>query len=814
MNNNTRFLFPLGWALLMLVCAWVTFTQTPVVTDLTLFLPQTNTSTQQLLVEQLRSGPATRLIFIALEGDSSVAQATVSKRLAQQLRQLQVPDLTTFQKLSNLRRVPDLTTFQKLSNLRLFTQVLNGEQMLDHTTQQQLFAYRYLLNPHLTPEYFNAEHLRQALQQRLRELSSPLSTVTKQFLPSDPTGEWLSLLSLWQGPHHLNLRHGVWFSTSGKRALLLLETPASGFDLDAQAPLVAAIQQTFATCKGETQVKLLLSGTALFALATRDTVRFEVQLLSLVASFLVIGLLLWVFRSVWLLILSILPLLSAIFVGVTSVSLLFGEIHGITLAFGTTLLGITDDYPIHLLSHLSNQETARHSVQRIQKTLLLSILTTGIGYLAMMTTEFNGLLQLGLFGMVGLAAAAVCTLWVLPPLLACHRTSYRETSLPRWLLSLLQPPRWLAQWATLLVILAFVSLFIFPISVWQDDLAELTPVPAAARELDQTLRLELGAAEPNHIVVITASDVETALQRSETVATELTQLRQAGVITGFDLAANYLPSVRTQQQRQALLPDQTTLSTALETALNDLPFKPGLFTPFLAEITAAKEKTPLQFKELENTVLGLRISSLLFHTAQGWTALIPLIGVQDPQQLANWFAQHAEKQRYYLDLKAEVNQLVASFRHDALVRVAWGIIFMVLILWLGLRSLRAALTTLWPVLLALGLTITLLLWSGEKLTLFHLISLLLTLGLGIDYSLFFGRTDDLATRQRTLHAVLLCMLSTAAVFGTLGLSAIPVLKAIGQTVAIGTVASFGMALVIAQPTVNSTSRFGPDLVQI
>jgi hypothetical protein len=58
------------------------------------------------------------------------------------------------------------------------------------------------------------------------------------------------------------------------------------------------------------------------------------------------------------------------------------------------------------------------------------------------------------------------------------------------------------------------------------------------------------------------------------------------------------------------------------------------------------------------------------------------------------------------------------------------------------------------------------------------------------------------------------MLSTVAVFGILGLSAIPVLKAIGQTVAIGVFTSFGMALVIAQPTFNSTSRFGPDLTTL
>ena len=30
---------------------------------------------------------------------------------------------------------------------------------------------------------------------------------------------------------------------------------------------------------------------------------------------------------------------------------LFGEVHGVTLAFGATLIGVSDDYTIHFLQH-------------------------------------------------------------------------------------------------------------------------------------------------------------------------------------------------------------------------------------------------------------------------------------------------------------------------------------------------------------------------------------------------------------------------------------------------------------------------------
>jgi predicted exporter len=77
------------------------------------------------------------------------------------------------------------------------------------------------------------------------------------------------------------------------------------------------------------------------------------------------------------------------------------------------------------------------------------------------------------------------------------------------------------------------------------------------------------------------------------------------------------------------------------------------------------------------------------------------------------------------------------------------------------------------------------------MNLFHLISLMLVLGIGIDYSLFFSReAGDDRTCRATLHALTLCALSTVSVFAILAVSSIPVLHAIGLTVAIGVSMSY------------------------
>src|ERR1700729_2169907 len=56
------------------------------ITDLSAFLPAKPTPAQQLLVDQLRDGPASRLILIAIDGADSPTRAPASLATASRLR--------------------------------------------------------------------------------------------------------------------------------------------------------------------------------------------------------------------------------------------------------------------------------------------------------------------------------------------------------------------------------------------------------------------------------------------------------------------------------------------------------------------------------------------------------------------------------------------------------------------------------------------------------------------------------------------------------------------------------------------------------
>ena len=208
----------LVWAAAIGASAYWLTRHLDITTDLSAFLPAAATPAQSLLVGQLRDGVASRLILIGLEGGDTASLAQASRALADELA----------------------------ADPR-FAFVTNGDPSRLKREQDLVFRWRYLLSPATTPERFTVVGLRAALDEALRLVASPLGPLVKQTLPADPTGEMLRLVPLLTGgAQNRTIRDGVAFSPDGRRALLVAQTRASGFELDAQDAAARAIRDAFA----------------------------------------------------------------------------------------------------------------------------------------------------------------------------------------------------------------------------------------------------------------------------------------------------------------------------------------------------------------------------------------------------------------------------------------------------------------------------------------------------------------------------------------------------------------------------------------
>ncbi len=253
---------------------------------------------------------------------------------------------------------------------------------------------------------------------------------------------------------------------------------------------------------------------------------------------------------------------------------------------------------------------------------------------------------------------------------------------------------------------------------------------------------------------------------------------------------NPCPARQRSAPGNAALPDNATASRNLQQALHGLPFRPGSFAPFLRDIEHSRGLPLIQRRDLDGTPWAARVDALLTPGRGQWIALAPLSGIAQSARLVEAVEQHPVPGMALLDIKGDTENLLRTARQQALYLMLAGIATIGVLLRVSLGSLRVAAITLLPVLAAMLTTTATLLALGERLNLFHLISLLLVLGIGMNYALFFQRRpENPESAQRASLAVGLCGMTSLTAFTCLMLTPIPVLHAIGLTVLLGTLFS-------------------------
>lgn len=730
--------------------------------DMSFFLPAKPSAEQQVLVDQLKEGVVSRLLMVAIEGGDAEQRAAASRDLR-----------------GRLQKLPD------------FASVQNGETASLDADRDFLFHYRYLLSPAVKPERFTVDGLRDAVANSIDLLASPAGMMLKPFLARDPTGELVEMLSGLNAGAQPNVRDGVWASRDGERAMLLIQTAALGSDTDGQEKAIDLIRSQFSAGTPGGELKVQLSGPGLFAVKSRETIKGEVSRLSTISTLAIIAVLFFVYRSARLLTLGLLPVVSGALAGIVAVSLAYGTVFGITVGFGSALIGEAVDYSIYYFVQSSRLGVDQWR-ERFWPTIRLGVLASTFGFAALLFSGFPGLSQLGLYSLSGVLTAALVTRFILPPL-AGHNFAMRDLSHLGPLLirsiTMLQALRW----PVLLLTLAATSFLAANHDhLWHPNLSALSTVSAEDGAVDQALRADIAAPDSRYMAVITAANREAALQAAERAGQQLDGLIAQGIIGGYDSPARFLPSQAMQSSRRASLPTSDELQSRLQAALTDSPLAANKLGGFIEDVAKTREQGSLSRETLNGTSLALAVDSLLLQRPNGWSVLLPLrppggdkgidIAIEPVR------AALAGSGALFIDLKNEFDTLYNDYLHEATLLSLAGFAAIVVLLAVTLRSPRRLATVLLPLLIAVVLVIAGLHLAGERLHLLHLIGMLLIVAVGSNYALFFDRAaNGEGLDSPTLVSMTVANLTTAIGFGTLALSNVPVLHAVGATVGPGAV---------------------------
>jgi predicted exporter len=645
-------------------------------------------------------------------------------------------------------------------------------------------------------------------------------------VPHDPTGETLRIVDRLSRIPTPQLEDGVWASGDGKRALLVVQTAAPGSDTDAQEHAIGAVQAAFDTAVRDVgasaeSLELRQSGPGVFAVASRAGIERAAVRLSIASSALIVLILLAVYRSLAALLLGLLPVATGALVGIAAVALIFGAVHGITLGFGVTLIGESVDYSIYFFIQSVHGADGAASWQRqLWPTLRLGMLTSVCGFASLLPSGFPGLAQLGAYSIGGLLAAAAVTRFVLPEL-APRRFAIRDLApLGARVSAWMEPARRArgrVPWA-LAVALAGVALGVLVLArgtLWNRELSRLSPPSPAQQRIDAELRADLGAPDSLDLVVVSGASLEAVLRGAERTALALAPLTDAHVIGGLDSPSNYLPSLATQAARRDSLPPAEALRENLDRAARSLGLDSRALTPFLEDVESARHAALLRPPDLSGTSLAAGLDALLMHSGGRWSALLPLRAAPGSESeidlapvraalAAAGLVAHAANGEattagadadanagsdsasiHVLDLKRESDALYDEYLHEAMRLSLAGFGAIVVLLCVALRSPGRAALVLAPLVLAVLTVAAVLALCGVELTILHLVGMLLIVAVGSNYALFFDRREGGGGGPLTVASLLIANLCTVIGFGLLSFSGVPVLEALGTTVAPG-----------------------------
>ena len=767
---------PALWLACVLAAAFITARST-YVADLSAFLPSSPTPEQTVLLDQLRSGVASRLVLIGIEGGTPEARSASSLAWARVLRQSGE-----------------------------FESVNNGNNTQYEAFGKFLFEHRYLLSPAVDAQRFTAAGLRAGIDDTVSLLGTPAGSLVKPIILRDPTGETVRMAEAMLPAQSPRTEGGAWVSRSAPRAVLLATTRADGSDLDGQQRALDLLRTSFAPHAAQ-GLQLVVSGAGTFAVTSRTQIKREVEHLAIAGSVAIVGLLLLAFGSLRSLAVALLPVGTGVLVGIAAVSLGFGQVHGITLGFGTTLIGEAVDYAIYYLIQARPQASANGVtsaangasgwIVRSWPTVRLGLLTSLCGFAALLFSGFPGLAQLGLFSIAGLTAAALTTRYLFP-VLAPQGASGRglRSSLGRatgWMANFLPRLRWPLG---LLPLAAVAALVLLP-SPWRGDLGSLSPVGAAAMKLDAGLRADVGASESGTLVALSAPDEAGVLALAEQAGLRLDRLVADGSLQGYDSPARLLPSLAMQAARRKALPEPAELRARLALATLDGPLAAERLGGFVDDVQAARSQPLLTRAALQGTPLATAVDAMLVPGRNGgpWRALLSLQSGEKPVAPATLHAALAGLPgTQVVNIGTELASLYARYLHEAMLQALLGALAVCVLLGVHLRSWRRLVHIAHPISAAVLIVLGVLSVSGVALGILHLVGFLLVVAIGSNYALFFdqirqgGRADD-----DTLASLALANITIVISFSLLAFSSIPALYAIGQVVAPGALLCLALA---------------------
>jgi uncharacterized protein len=673
----------------------------------------------------------------------------------------------------------------KLKRLDYISNVTTGIENLDITKIKKDIALLLPLLLHkddynLFYDVESSEKLSQKVKQMFIMLTTPGSSFLQNSIGTDPFG-WsdhilnkLQVLSKSMG-FNVELENNHFVDKTHKHSLIIAKTSVPVTDAEKSEELLLSIDKIISSFPD-------LSITTVcghkHTLSNQKVVKKDIYITTIIITISFILLMLFTFRTFDALTIFILPFF-AIVLAVFISSFLFNSLSFFMIGFAAVIAGISVDYGIHLFTAFKTKGYSRFK-KTIKPVIIASLSTMGV-FVSFFISSVHGYKELAVFSILSIIICVILSILFLP-----------HFWIKKNLISNIKVPGELSLNKSKLVLLTWgVVLILSLICMINSDFLKATDIAAFDGSEQEVFDSETnfhkvwgGETKPG-VIVTKGADIETAWQDYELITKKLkTQIK------GFNSFAIILPSL-TQQNKNLqgfkLFWTDDKIQALKEKFLKEIStygFKESTFNNFFVLLSAKEIKTVSQIPDIlqifeKHFVRHNDTVSLLSYFTDTKENLAKVESV-----LQNFPDSYIVSRR---ELSSQIGkQLILDLKNISLFAFCWVFILIMILL----RRPSHILLSLLPVVTSISFVFLVLNLLSIEVSAIILITLIIILGLSLDYGVFISSAESIQDLNSVIIATTFSMLTSLMGAGALLFASHPIMFSIGTTIVSGVIAAY------------------------
>ena len=565
-------------------------------------------------------------------------------------------------------------------------------------------------------------------------------------------------------------------------------------------------------------VKVYLTGAPVHSYFASSHSIFEINLICILSTLFVIGLIFWYFGSLLPLIPIAVSIGLGIYAGYCVTALIFKDIHILTFVFSTTLIGVCVDYSLHYFVALKEGKSGVDTIKDIFKSLTVSLITTVSAFLILLFADFVLLRQISVFTITGLVTVYGVVVLGYPMIKAAkqlgseaakrncylkkkqspsvvipsdsegiqpinnqikikkeNRNNLTETDhasshlcifaskylAAKTLHKCMKYEPMLLQRATcvalLLSCLATV-LLIFGLfrTHFDDNIKNMYTPPKNLLNAEKLLTEIVGTSADTSIFVVKGENLQDILQKEEKIADKLNNENSHG----YQALSKFVPSEKRQKSNQILRKE----------LYNAKLYEYAGFLPTQTRLRLINANFGNEFLSVNKDFEFLKKNFLV----DGNTSIMVVSGYK---------GQTIEGVKI-INFQKDISSQIRHCRKICLALLVpiFGLLYLLLA---KIYDFKSAVKILAPSVCAVVFVFAILGLFGCAINLFHLLAIFLIIGFGLDYSVF-----RLTNPEKSGDSVLLSCVTTVFSFALLAFAGFKLISSLGTVLALGLLSSY------------------------